>query len=169
MQGIWAQDFKCVCSFDTEKLFIATLHWGASGQHCMFLGEWIPFRLNAGWWFFCDFPTKPQLCSQTGCSTYLRSRSPPCLVQFRFQPESEKNRRSMVTSCLSKSIVWLRQKIKNRMTVSTATLVLLLLTLVGADGQDIPCRWRSEVMRELTILSRVSYKSFMQLESHVTS
>ena len=80
-----------------------------------------------------------------------------------------KKRRSMVTSCLSKLIVWLRQKIKTRMTVSTATLVLLLLTLVGADGQDIPCRWRNEVMRELTILSRVSYKSFMQLESHVTS
>ena len=102
MQGIWAQDFKCVCSFDTEKLFIATLHWGASGQHCMFLGEWIPFRLNAGWWFFCDFPTKPQLCSQTGCSTYLRSRSPPCLVQFRFQPETEKNAvRWLTVACLN--------------------------------------------------------------------
>ena len=72
-----------------------------------------------------------------------------------------KKRRSMVTSCLSILIVWLRQKIKTRMTVSTATLVLLLLTLVGAEGQDIPCRWRSEVMRELTILSRVSDKSFI--------
>ena len=72
-----------------------------------------------------------------------------------------KKRRSMVTSCLSILIVWLRQKIKTRMTVSTATLVLLLLTLVGAEGQDITCRWRSEVMRELTILSRVSDKSFI--------
>ena len=65
-----------------------------------------------------------------------------------------KKRRSMVTSCLSKLIVWLHQKIKTRMTVSTATLVLLLLTLVGADGQDITCRWRSEVMRELTIFEQ---------------
>ena len=150
MQGISASNFKCFCSFDTEKVFFATLDWGARGRHCMFWVEWIPFRLNAGWWFFCDFPTKPQLCSQTGCTTYLRSQSPPCLVEFRFQPESEKKRSSMGTSCSTSVIVWSHLQKAIGMTALTATLVTLLLTLVGADNS---CRWRSEVVRESTICS----------------
>jgi len=36
------------------------------------------------------------------------------------------------------------------MTVSTATLVLLLLTLVGADGQDIPCSIGEECISKET-------------------
>merc|ERR1712223_2231081 len=42
------------------------------------------------------------------------------------------------------------RKIKFRMTVSTATLVLLLLTLVGADGQDIPCSIGEECISKET-------------------
>ena len=61
-----------------------------------------------------------------------------------------KKRSLMDTSCSTSLIVWSYLQKAIGMTALTATLVTLLLTLVGADN---PCRWRSEVARQFAAVS----------------
>ena len=154
MQGISAKNFKRLCSFATEKVFLPhCIEAQAASIACFELSE-----SPSGWMLVDDsfVISQPSRSYAVKPVVQLTSVLNPRLVSSSSGSNLSLTKnavRWLPVVCLN----WLFdrvRKIKFRMTVSTATLVLLLLTLVGADGQDIPCRWRSEVMRELTILSK---------------